>query len=193
MQLKITGKNIDVGEALSGHVTDRLEHAVDKLFGGDGSGHVTFEREGQGFSVDCSIHLNSGIHLQSKGSNTDVYKGFDQAADRIEKRLRRYKRRLRNHHSQHSGMEHENSPAYVIEPGDDEDTLHENDTPLIVAEYTAPLMKVSVSTAVMQMDLADKNFLLFRNASHGGLNVVYKRDDGNIGWIDPALTATEKN
>ncbi|MBZ0218587.1 MAG: ribosome-associated translation inhibitor RaiA [Fimbriimonadaceae bacterium] len=188
MQLKITGKNIDVGEALSEHVTDRVEHAVGKLFNGEGSGHVTFEREGQGFKVDCSIHLDSGIHLQSSGSNEDAYKGFDQAADRIEKRLRRYKRRLKNHHNQYGGAEHELSPAYVIETQDDADTQSDENPPIIVAEYSAPLMKVSVSTAVMQLDLTDRNFLLFRNASHGGLNIVYKRDDGNIGWLDPDMT-----
>lgn len=193
MQLKITGKNIDVGEALSEHVTERVEHAVGKLFNGEGSGHVTFEREGQGFRVDCLLHLNSGIHLQSTGSNDDPYKGFEQAADRIEKRLRRYKRRLKNHHSQHGAAEHELSPAYVIESLDEVDVSEDDGAPVIVAEYTAPLTTVAVGTAVMQLDLTDKNFLLFRNAAHGGLNVVYKRDDGNIGWIDPEMNGSDKN
>jgi len=184
---------MDVGAALSEHITDRLEHTVGKLFDGDGSGHVTVEREKQGFRIDCSIHLDSGIHLQTGGANADAYRGFDQAADRLEKRLRRYKRRLKNHHAQHGGHQPELSPAYVIETGnEDENAPEEGDAPIIIAEYSAPLMKVSVSTAVMQMDLAEKNFLLFRNAANGGLNVVYKREDGNIGWIDPAMVATEK-
>ena len=185
---------MDVGEALSEHVDERIEHTVGKLFNGEGSGHVTFEREGQGFRIDCSIHLKSGIHLQSSGTNLDPYRGFDQAADRLEKRLRRYKRRLKNHHNQQGSLAQEQSPAYVIETLEEENiTSDGNETPIIIAEYTAPMMTVPVSTAVMHMDLADKNFLMFRNAAHGGLNIVYRRDDGNIGWIDPSMSAPEKN
>lgn len=187
MQIKITGKNLDVGDALRTHVSEKLEQVLDKLFDRGASGHVMFRRDGSRFSSECSIHLDSGVHLQSSGESADPYQSFEQAAERLEKRLRRYKRRLKDHHAART----EPAASFVLaEPDDDGDNLSDgvdgSDAPVIVAESTAPLPTLAVSEAVMRMDLSESTFILFRNAAHGGLNVVYRRDDGHIGWIDPA-------
>ena len=189
MQIKITGKNIDVGDALRTHVVGRIEQVLDKLFDRGASGHVLFRRDGARFSSECAIHLDSGVHLQSSGESTDAYQCFDQAADRLEKRLRRYKRKLKSHHPARV----ESAPSFVLAaPADESEEGDEDksgDAPVIVAESTEPLSTLAVSEAVMRMDLADASFFLFRNAAHGGLNIVYRRGDGNIGWIDPARQA----
>lgn len=198
MQLKVTGKNIDVGDSLRAHVSTRLDAVLDKLFtGGGAAAHVTFEREGaSGFRCECSIHLDSGIHLQSRGTSNDPYLSFEQAAERLEKRLRRYKRWLKDRRVQARAEQARDvtfamgdieAEAETEEPaaGTGADELNA----LVVAETTTPLSTWSVAEAVMQLDLSDAPFILFRNAAHGGLNVVYRRSDGNIGWIDPARDA----
>lgn len=187
MQLKVTGKNLDVGDALREHVHERIDQVLDKLFSGGASAHITFEREGIGFRADCAIHLDSGIHLQSHANATDPYQTFDQAADKLEKRLRRYTRRLKDRHAkrEHAQQEQARYVTFSGEEGAEKSDDRGEAYPAIVAETTTPLHTLSVAEAVMRLDLADARFVLFRNAAHGGLNVVYRRDDGNIGWVDP--------
>lgn len=184
--LQVTGKNLDVGEALRTYVIERIEQTLDKYLGKSLSGHVRIEKERSQFRTDCSIQLRSGLSLQSHGESPDPYASADAALERLEKRVRRYKRRLKNHHASAPAEPAETAaPYYVIRSDEDEDESDENDNPVIIAETQTGIRELTVSDAVMEMDLSEKPLLLFRNASHGRLNVVYRRPDGNIGWIDP--------
>jgi ribosomal subunit interface protein len=189
MGLRISGKSVDIGQALRGHVESRVESAIAKYFDGGFTGHVTIEREGSGFTTDCAIHLDTGIVLQVTGFGQDAHQSFDQAAERIEKRLRRYKRRLRDHREKTSP-----TTEYVIAAPDEESEAPAADAdPVIIAEEATGLKTLSVSAAVMALDLGRAPCVVFRHAGHGGINVVYRRDDGNIGWIDPSRLADDQN
>ena len=185
MAIQITGKNIDLGSSLRGYVTDRLEKAFEK-YGTDGlSGHIFVEKEHGEFSTQCSVHLRSGLSLQSQGRGLEAYVSVDEAMDRLEKRLRRYKRRLKNHHGggRDDGMDMA-AIDYTIRHEETE-TEEAELAPAIVAETQMVIRELSVGDAVMEMDLAEKVFLVFKNASNERINVVYRRGDGHIGWIDP--------
>ncbi len=189
MQVQVTGKHLDVGEALTGHVQTRLEGGVNKYFDRSVDGHVTLSREGPMFHVDCSVHLASGITLQAQGEAADVYAAFDGAADRLEKRVRRYKRRLKNHHKTREGnaMPAWDAP-YVVFGGDGPDNdeeVSEGIDPVIVAETTKPIRTMTVGEAVLQLNVSDNPVVVFRNSAHDGINVVYRRADGHVGWVDP--------
>lgn len=186
MQVQISGKNVDVGDSLRRHITDRLEANVVKYFDGSADGHVTVMREGSEFRVECVVHLSSGIVLQSRGQAVDAYAGFDQSAERLEKRLRRYKRRLKDYHVKgNQRLPEFDASSYVIASAGEEEPEPADLNPVIIAEDTTRVQQLSVGEAVMQLDVAEAPFLFFKNVSHGGLNVVYRRDDGNLGWIDP--------
>jgi ribosomal subunit interface protein len=185
MAIQITGKNIDLGSSLRGYVTDRLEKAFEK-YGTDGlSGHIFVEKEHGKFSTQCSVHLRSGLSLQSQGRGLEAYASVDEALERLEKRLRRYKRRLKNHHGggRDGGMDVA-AIDYTIRHEETE-TEEAELAPAIVAETQMVIRELSVGDAVMEMDLAEKVFLVFKNASNERINVVYRRGDGHIGWIDP--------
>lgn len=185
MTLRVSGKNLDLGEALRGQVEERISDAMTKYFGGGFSGHVTVAREGAGFRTECSLHLDSGIVLQSVGAAADAYASFDQAAGRIETRLKRYKNRLRDHH--HADAEAGDPSAYVVFESPEEEIDEEAGwSPVIVAESTKALRRMTVGFAVMELDLTGAPVVVFRHANHGRVNVVYRRSDGNVGWIDPA-------
>ena len=185
MELSVVGKQIDIGEALRSHVEANFAAAISKYFDRPGRGHVTFSREGQSFRCDCAVHFDSGILMQSTAVAPEIYASFEAACEHMEKRVRRYKRRLKKHHNnrQHDA-ETITASAYVIasEPEGQDET--EDTEPLIIAETTTDVKLLTVGEAVMQMDLADSSALIFRNSAHGGINVVYRRPDGNIGWID---------
>ncbi len=185
MSLRISGKNLDIGEAFRVEVETRLSEAMKKYFDGGFNGHVTLEREGSGFRTECAIHLDTGIVLQAEGRAQDARLSFDQAADRIEKRLRRYKRKLKEHHL---ARREEPLPAqsYILAANDEESEVPPDYAPTIIAEETTSLETLSVGGAVMAMDLSEAGVVVFRNAAHGGINVVYRRPDGHIGWIDPS-------
>jgi ribosome hibernation promoting factor len=186
MSLRVSGKNLDIGDAFRDQVGSRIGEAVGKYFDGGFTGHVTLEREGSGFKTDCAIHLDTGIVLQAEGRAQDAHASFDRAAERIEKRLRRYKRRLKEHHPARRG---ETIPAarYIIAAPDEDAEIEPDYSPTIIAEESTDLETMTVGGAVLAMDLADAPVLVFRHAGHGGINVVYRRSDGHIGWIDPAL------
>lgn len=186
MGLQISGKRMDIGEALRSQVEARMGDALEKYFDGGFNGHVTVEREGSGFKTDCTVHLDTGIVLQAHGQSQDAYQSFDIAAERIEKRLRRYKRRLKEHHTPRSETA-ESAASYVIAAPDEEEDIAADYSPAIIAEETTNLDTMTVGHAVMRMDLTGAPVLVFRNAAHGGVNVVYRRPDGNIGWVDPSL------
>ncbi len=195
MAIQVTGKNIDLGSALRGYILEKLERAVEK-YGSKGlSANVFIEKEHGQFLTTCTVHLVSGLSLQSSGAADEAHPSVDEAMDRLEKRLRRYKRRLKNHHVDSTAKAESVSPNavdYVIRQTEDE-TEEIELAPAIVAETQVTIHELSVGDAVMAMDLADKAFLIFKNASHGRLNVVYRRDDGHIGWIDPGGASGHSN
>lgn len=187
MSLRISGKNLDIGDALRGQIEVRISDAVEKYFDGGYNGHVTVEREGSGFRTDCAIHLDSGMGLQAVGRAADPYLSFDRASERIEKRLRRYNRRLKDHHHA-KASEMVPAASYVIADFADEEEVSVDYNPTIIAEETTSLETLTVGGAVIALDLTDSPVVIFRHAVHGGINVVYRRSDGHIGWIDPTLS-----
>lgn len=192
MTLQVTGKNLDVGETLRAYIVERIENTLDKYFGKGQSGHVRIEKERSAFRTDCSIQLSSGLSLQSRGEATDAYASADQALERLDKRLRRYKRRLKRHHGPATTAELDmQAPYYVIDAGEEEQEEQVDGNPVIVAETQTVIRELPVSDAVMQLDLSEAPFIVFRNASHGRVNVVYRRPDGNVGWIDPGGELTK--
>lgn len=190
MSIQITGKNIDIGDALRSFIDERMDLIIDKFIGRDVAGHVRVQKEHNTFRTSCSIRLNSGLTLESNADSDDAYSSATQSFEKLEKRLRRYKRRLKNHHhdNNHADKFSIGHPAVDshVESRDDDETANGDESPVIVAETKMVVPDLSVSDAVMQMDLAEQPVLVFRNASHGNVNVVYRRADGNIGWIDPS-------
>jgi ribosomal subunit interface protein len=190
MPFRVSGKNIDVGEALRTRINARVAEATAKYFDGGFSGHVTIGKEGFGFRTECVIHLDSGIVLEVDAVAADAYASADQAAERLEKRLRRYKRRLKDHQAAPRGDGQARdaatiaAPSYVISAPEHEEEVAEWN-PVIIAESTTTLKRMSVSEAVMELDLRGTAVVVFRHAGHGRVNLVYRRADGHIGWIDP--------
>ena len=203
MQLSVRGKQLDIGEALRVHVEDSLKRILGKYFGDAIDARVVLSREGHLYRASVSAHVGRNILLEAHAEAGEPYPAFDAAAERLSKRLRRHKRRLRDHHKEGSG-EAETLPAQqyilaglndttgaeedhdaVADEGPDGGPDQGEDQPVVVAEMAAEIPSLTVSEAVMRMDLADLPALMFRNSAHGGLNMIYKRRDGNIGWLDP--------
>ena len=200
MQLTVTGKQVHVGEALRRHVEASLESLLGKYFRTAIEAHAVFTREAHLIRTDLSLHIGRGIIAKSGAAATDYYPAFDAAAERLGKQLRRYKRRLRDYHAKprSSAERPETARSFVLAPVDEADDDGETEArvdgeaaaPVVIAEMGTDLPSLTVGEAVMRLDLADAPALLFRNRSHGELNLVYRRTDGNIGWIDPALDAS---
>jgi ribosome hibernation promoting factor len=195
MPFRVSGKNIDIGEALRERVNARIAEALAKFFDGGYSGHVTVDKDGFGFRTECAVHLDSGIVLHADAVAADAYASADLAAQRIEKRLRRYKRRLKDRHAARvDGAVVEapiDAPSYVIaapEPDADEEVTAFN--PVIIAETMTALKRLSVSEAVMELDMTGAPVVVFRHAGHGRVNLVYRRPDGHVGWVDPPAVAS---
>ena len=187
MQLSIKGKQIDLGDALRAHVDDALTSLTGKYFNGAIEGNVFFAREANRIRVDLSLHVARQLQLQTEGEAESAHLAFDRAAEKMAKRLRRYKRRL-NDHNRHQPVDTAlPAQAYVLaaEPEEVPDDHEEPAQPVVVAEMTTEIDTLTVSQAVMRLDLANLPALMFRNPAHGGLNMVYRRSDGNVGWVDP--------
>lgn len=189
MSLRISGKNLDVGEALRGQAEERVAAAVSKYYEGGYQGHVTVDKDGTAFRTDGVLHLSSGITLEASATAHDPYASLDKMAERIEKRLRRYKRRLKDRSSANGRDVGIEIPSYVIAAPDDDiedfDGVTAGDNPVIVAESTKSLHVRTVGDAVAELDLTGAPVVVFRHAGNGRMNIVYRRRDGNIGWIDP--------
>jgi ribosomal subunit interface protein len=193
MTLRISGKSISVGEALRDRVLERTDEVLRKYFDGNYSGHITLSKDGFGFRTDCSLHLDSGVTLEAESNATDAYASADAALLMIEKRLRRYKSRLKDRsarkaHAAAAALAELgaplDAPSYVIEaPTEDDDVAGYN--PVIIAEATTSLKRLSVSEAVMELDLTGAACLVFQHGSSGRVNIIYRRSDGHIGWVDP--------
>ena len=192
MQLTVKGKQMDVGDALRGHAEQRLTDAVAKYFDQAIEASAVLSREAHEFRADISVHVGRGILVQGHSQGDTAYIAFDTALDRIAKRLRRYKRRLRDHHRKSEPAGPDDlvvAQQYVLtEPDEVDSTASEKaeaSPPIVVAEMTTEIETLTVEEAVMRMELADQPADMFHNSAHGGLNVVYRRADGNFGWIDP--------
>jgi ribosomal subunit interface protein len=203
MQVQVTGKHVDVGEALRARVSDELSSSIGKYIERPGGGaDVVVSRDGHGFRVDCAVTLASGQQLTTHGVGGDAHLAFDAASAKMQKRIQRYKNRLKDHHPQAMARQAAETAAYYVLqiPQDDDDGDDSGDEafeeggvqafpePLVIAETETKIGVMTVSMAVMELDLTESQTIVFRNAAHGGLSVVYRRPDGNIGWIDPERT-----
>jgi ribosomal subunit interface protein len=190
MNLRISGKHMDIGEAFRSRIEGRISDAVLKYFDGGYSGNVTVTKSGSRFAADCVVRLDSGISLQAAGEAQDPQPAFEAAAERIEKRLRRYKRRLKAHNAG-AAQTPDADIAYRVMAAvaDDDEEVPEDFAPAVVAETRMKLKTMSVAAAVIELDTKDSPVVVFRNAGSDNVNVVYRRPDGNIGWIDPSLQA----
>ncbi|MFN4058973.1 MAG: ribosome hibernation-promoting factor, HPF/YfiA family [Roseinatronobacter sp.] len=187
MRYQISGKQLDVGEALQTHVKSELGELVEKYQQRPTEAVVIFSREAHMTVCEATFHLSTGLTAAARGHSPEIYAAFEACREKLDKQLRRYKRRLKDHHRDRtSPVEFAGASSYIVsadedEAGDDEASLQ----PMIIAEMETRIPSLSAGEAVMQMDLSHANVLVFRNERHGRLNVVYRREDGNIGWIDP--------
>lgn len=196
MTLRVSGKSISIGEALRDRVSDRTDEVLRKYFDGNYSGHITLSKDGFGFRTDCALHLDSGITLEADSIAADAYASADQALLMIEKRLRRYKSRLKDRSARKAyaataalsdlNGSSLDAPSYVIEAPSDDDEVSEFN-PVIIAEATTSLKRYSVSEAVMELDLTGAPVMVFQHGSSGRVNIIYRRPDGNVGWVDPPV------
>lgn len=190
MQLSVKGKQIDVGDALRQHVSSHLNGITAKYFNDSLDAHVTFSREAHLYRADITVHAGRGITLQANAAANEPYPAFDLAAERIARRLRRYKKKIIDLHQESQRLDESIVASAFVLHGEEHDREEEaNDNPVVVAEMTTPIELLTVSEAVMRLDLGDLPALMFRNRSHGGFNMIYRRPDGHIGWVDPAECA----
>jgi len=191
MALRVSGKNLDIGDALRAHVHGRVGDVLSKYVDGGFSGHVTVGKEGGAFRTDCLIHLTAGLTLQSESVAHDPHASVDLAAERLSRRLRRYKHRIKDYHNGAETTSGERTTDYVIEAVGEDDEMPAEFTPVIIAESTTRMRQLSVSEAVIDLDMTGAPVVVFRHAGHGRVNVVYRRPDGHIGWIDLNAVAAD--
>ena len=196
MQVQVTGKHVNVGDSLRTRISDELLGSIARYFERGGDAEVVVSREGHAFRIECSVNLASGQRLESHGLGGDAHSAFGAALAKIETRIRRYKRRLKSHAAAAESKAAELAASYVLRAPDEGDELDEwradgGDMPpqaMVIAETQAELKTMTVSMAVMELDLTEQQAIVFRNAAHGGLSVVFRRADGNFGWVDPQLS-----
>lgn len=187
MRYQITGRQLDVGEALQTHVETELGGVMEKYSQRPTDAYVVFSRDAHNLVCEATVHLSTGLTAQAKGRASDIYAAFDACNERMDKQLRRYKRRLKDHNRDRiAPVEFAGAPSYILASDegvneDEPDSLQ----PMIIAEMETRIPSISVGEAVMQMELGQSDVLVFRNERHGRINVVHRREDGNIGWIDP--------
>ncbi|WP_376876225.1 ribosome hibernation-promoting factor, HPF/YfiA family [Albirhodobacter sp. R86504] len=187
MRYQISGKQIDIGEALQTHVKTELGETVEKYSQRPTDAVVIFSRNGHEYVCESNVHLSTGLNAAARGHADEIYAAFESCREKMDKQLRRHKRRLKDHHRERSEpVEFGSAPSYVLATDDDE-SLDEGASlaPVIVAEMETKVPTLSVGEAVMQMEIAGVEMLVFRNEKHGGVNVVHRRADGNVGWVDP--------
>jgi len=187
MRYQITGKQIDIGESLQTHVQSEMGEVFGKYAGRPTDANIVFSKSGHEFVCEAEVHLSTGLTAQAKGHATEIYAAFDSASEKMEKQLRRYKRRLKDHHKERvQPVELSDAGSYILDANtESEEQEPEGVSSMIVAEMETKIPTLAVGEAVMQMEIANAPVLVFRNEGHSGVNVVYRRDDGNIGWIDP--------
>ena len=186
MSVRVSGKHMEIGESFRQRIEDNVAAAITKYYDGGYSGQVTVEKAGSRYTADCRIHLDTGVDLHATGQANDPQVSFDTASERIEKRLRRYKRKLKDHYNGQSADSRYSEISYSVMDVayDDEEEVSEDFAPTVVAEGSRKIRTMSVATAVVALDMTDEPVLLFRSAGKDHVNIVYRRQDGNIGWID---------
>lgn len=195
MTIQITGKNVEVGDAFQKYAGDKIRAVLQKYLAREVDGHIRLEREREAFKTSCSVRLMNGLLLEAHGEGGDAYGSVDSAVHRLETRVRRYKGRIKSHSSAAAAARRKvgvEAPDHIVSLSDDDQPEHDEANPLIIAEGQRNISHLTVSEAVLQLDLSEASFMIFRNAAHGGLNVVYRRNDGHIGWIDADLPAGAK-
>ncbi len=187
MRYQISGKQIDIGEALTTHVKSELGELVEKYAQRPTEVSVVFSRMAHEFVCETVIHLSTGLNAQARGHAAEIYPAFESCREKMDKQMRRYKRRLRSHRIDRTEpVEFGEASSYILAPSEDvEDAEATSLQPIVIAEMETKIPSITVGEAVMQLELAGQKLLVFRNEGHGGVNVVYRREDGNIGWIDP--------
>lgn len=193
MQIQIVSKNLDVSPALNARINERFDEMMDKYIHRDGEAHVSVSREGAGFRTVCSVHLPSGASMESTGNAHEAYAATDEALEHMEKRLRRYKRRLKDHQAQSKAEAKAGAMSMFIlenpitdaDLDSDEGEIGGPSEPMIISEVSRPVRTMTPGMAALELGLADNGVVIFNNAKHDRINVVFKRPDGNIGWIDP--------
>ncbi|TMV83669.1 ribosome-associated translation inhibitor RaiA [Thioclava sp. BHET1] len=187
MRYQISGKQIDIGDALQTHVKSELDETVTKYSQRPTDAVVTFSRSAHEYVCESTVHLSTGLSASARGHATEIYAAFEGCREKMDKQLRRYKRRLKDHQrSRAQPVEFADGSAYILAASEESgDVEPETLQPMIIAEMEARIPSLSVGEAVMQMELGGAPVLVFRNEKHSGVNVVYRREDGNIGWIDP--------
>ncbi len=197
MQIQVNGKQVEVGEALRERIETQLTQGISKYFERGGDAEVTISKQGYLFKADCWIRLASGQTLVSHAFGGDAHSAFDGTLDNMEKRVRRYKQRLKNHHNGTPAKEETANVTVLraafddgVEDDEIDDGMDHTSPPqaMIIAETETALRTMTVSSAVAEMEMSNYPAIMFRNAAHGGLSVIYRRPDGNIGWIDPERT-----
>ena len=189
-------KNLDAGDAFQTYAADKISSVLEKYLGRAPDGTSRLERERATFKTSCSVRLSSGLLVEAHGEGGDAYASVDAAAHRLETRIRRYKGRIKDHTSAAAAARRKvdiEARDYVVSLSEEDQPAPESGNPLIIAEGQRNIGHMTVSEAVMQLDLSEESFLIFRNAGHGGLNVVYRRNDGHIGWIDAELPIASKS
>ncbi|WP_171175543.1 ribosome hibernation-promoting factor, HPF/YfiA family [Ruegeria sp. HKCCD8929] len=187
MRYQISGKQIDIGEALQTHVQTELGEVVGKYAQRPTDANVVFSRSAHEYVCEATVHMSTGLTAQAKAYANEIYAAFEACCDKMETQMRRYKRRLKDHHRDRAEpVELFGASSYIL-ASEESGAVAEPESlqPIIVAEMETKIPSLSVGEAVMQMELAGAPVLVFRNENKDGLNVVYRRDDGNIGWIDP--------
>jgi ribosomal subunit interface protein len=195
MTIQITGKNLDAGDAFQTYASDKIHTVLQKYLERVPDGHVRLERERGLFKTSCSVRLTSGLLLEAHGEGGDAYTSVDSAAHRLETRVRRYKSRIKSHSSAAAANRRKvdtDAREYIVSLSEDDQPGRDDANPLIIAEGQRNIGHMTVREAVMQLDLSEASFMIFKNAAHGGLNVVYRRSDGHVGWIDPDVPANSK-
>lgn len=188
MRYQISGKNIDIGDALATHVKTGLTETVEKYAQRPTSATVTFSRDAHNLVCDAVVHLSTGLTAQARAQAGEIYAAFDACREKMDKQMRRHKRRLKDHYKDRSGpVEFMQADSYVLTADEEQWEGREDDSlaPIIIAEMETRVPTLSVGEAVMQMELAGASVLVFRNQKHGGVNIVHRREDGNVGWVDP--------
>jgi ribosomal subunit interface protein len=198
MQVQVTGKHVNVGDTLRSRIADELLSSIGKYFERGGDAEVVLSRDGHGFRIECVVTLASGQQLQSHGLGGDAHGAFGEALGKIETRIRRYKRRLKSHSIAAESKAADVAASFVLRAPDGDEEIDDwgaesggrPPAAMVIAETQETLRTMTVSMAVMELDLTEQAAIVFRNAAHGGLSVVHRRSDGNIGWIDPERTET---
>ncbi len=191
MRYQISGRQIDIGDALQVHVKNELGSIIEKYAQRPTDAQIIFSRNAHEFVCETTVHLSTGLSAQASARATEIYAAFDKCGEKMDKQLRRYKRRLKDHHKDRSEpVELSGAASYILAAGEDtEDSEPETLQPMIIAEMETKIPSLSVGEAVMQMEIAGAPVLVFHNEKGAGVNVVYRREDGNIGWIDPTNAA----